>query len=117
MNRRYIQLDVSKIPRSTPVIRLGQKDVDGLILTVQVLDHGEPMDISDYDVSLLIKFSESEMYEFLGEVSGNTAEFVVDSNGMHKGYTDNACVSIDGGDFVLSTERFRVQVLESAERS
>lgn len=117
LNRQTITLDVSKIPYNKSIIRLGRKDKDGTILAVQILDHGQPLDVSEYDVSLLIKFSESEMYEFAGAVDGSEAVFIIDASTMRNAVTDNAYVSINGGSFVLSTARIRIEVLESAERS
>ena len=117
MNTQSIQLDVSKIPSNTPIIRIGQKDKDGTTLIVHVLDHGEPLDLSDFDATLYIKFSDETMYEFAGTVDGSAAEFVIDGTDMVSGTTNNACVSLSSDDVVLSTARFPVEVLISAERS
>lgn len=113
MNTQSISLDVSKIPTDAPVIRLRSGDVDGLNLVVQVLDHGAALDISGYTASLLIRLQDTA-YEFAGTVDGSTAAFTVDSSDMPSGKTDIAYVPITDGSLVLSTGRFTVEVLESA---
>lgn len=117
MDAKTIALDVSKIPAEIPIVRVGEKDKNGTVLTVNVLDHGEPLVIGDLTATLLVKFSDDEMYEFAGEVDGSAAQFVLDATGMNSGWTNNACVSLSGDDFILSTQRFPIEVLESAERS
>lgn len=83
-------------------------------LVVNVLDHGDAMTVSSYDASLLIRLG-GTLYEIPGTTSGSHAAFTVDSQGMKPGRTRNAYVSIDGGAFVLSTERFEFEVLSSTE--
>lgn len=116
MDYKEITLDVSKEPSSVRVVRVGEKDVNGTVLTVNVLDHGEAFDMTDLTASLLMAFGD-ERYSFDGTISGSSAVFVIDAQSMNSGSTDNAYVSIEGEDFILSTGRFPVEVLESAERS
>lgn len=117
MDAREIALDVSKIPSDLQVIRVGEKDKNGTVLTVYVLDHGVPLNIGDLSATLLMKFSDEEMYQFSGTVDGSAAAFTIDATNMKSGYTNNAYVSLSGEDFILSTARFPVEVLASAERS
>lgn len=116
MDYKEITLDVSKAPSSVRVVRLREKDVDGTVLTVNVLDHGEPFDMTDLTATLLMAFGD-ERYSFDGTISGSSATFTVDAQDMNSGYTENAYVSITDGDFIMSTARFPIEVLESAERS
>lgn len=116
MNSQTITLDVSKIPTDAPVVRLRSGDVNGLELTVNVLDHGEDLSLEDLEATLMMRLDDTP-YEIAGEVDGNAASFVVDSSDIESGETDIAYVSITDGEFILSTGRFTVEVLESAERS
>ena len=114
MDTKHITLDVSKAPTSNRIIRVGEKDKDGTTLVVDVLDHGESLALDDYDVSLLIKFSDTDMYEIAGSTSGNQATFTINAENMQAGWTDRACVQLSDDDFTLSTGRFVLQVLKSA---
>ena len=116
MDYKEITLDVSKEPSSVRVVRVGEKDENGTVLTVNVLDHGEAFDLTDLDATLLIAFGD-ERYSINGTVSNSSAVFVIDAKDMASGSTENAYVSIEGDDFILSTARFTLEVLESAERS
>lgn len=112
MNTLYISLDVSKQPNVAPVVRVGQGDLNGTNLVVNVLDHGDSLTVNSYDASLLIKFDESTMYDISGTTSGSQATFTINAQDMEPGRTRNAYVSIDGGSFVLSTSRFDFEVLK-----
>lgn len=117
MDIQRITLDVSKSPVEHRVIRIGERDKNGTTLIVAVTDHGQALNIGNLSASLLIKFSDEAMYEIAGTASGSQATFVIDAQDMQAGYTSNACVSLAGDDFILSTSRFAIEVLESAEVS
>lgn len=118
MDTRHLTLDVSKAPANRPIIRVGEGDVNGTALVVDVTNHGEPLQLDGYDVLLLVKFGEDEIYKIPGEADGSSAMFVVDAASMRPGVTDRACVQLSSGDdFILSTGRFVLEVLESAEVS
>ena len=114
MNNQTITLDLSKIPADMPTVYLREGDVNGLNLTVHVLDHGESFSLSSLDVTLMIRLNFTA-YEYEGETSGNAASFTVDSSDMQTGETDIAYVSITDGDYIASTGRFIVEVLPSAD--
>ena len=115
MNVNTITLDVSKQPRIGQVLYLGQSDTDGATLAVNVMDHGAPLTLTGYSVSLMMRFPDGETYEFQGTVSGSTATFTVDASDMEPGKTNIAYVLIEGSGFAVSTERFHVRVLDNAE--
>ena len=115
MDVRHITLDVSKQPTEQRIVRVGEKDMNGTTLVIAITDHGEPLLIGDLAASLLVKFSEADMYEIAGTASGSTATFTINAESMQPGRTDKACVQLAGDDFILSTGRFELEVLESAE--
>lgn len=115
MDVRHMTLDVSKQPTDQRTVRVGEKDRNGTTLVIAITDHGEPLQIGDLTASLLVKLSEDDVYEFPGTASGSTAAFTISAEDMRPGRTDRACVQLAGDDFILSTGRFELEVLESAE--
>lgn len=111
MNERTIPLDVSKEPASIPTLRIGQHDKSRPILRVQVLDHGEPLDLEGFTVTLEMRVKSKHV--FSGSVDGSTATFELDGEIEHgSGF---AYVVIESDDARLSTQRFAVEILEGSE--
>lgn len=113
MDNRRIILDVCKLPANNPTVRLGQGDTDAE-LTVELRNHGEPLDLTGATASLAFAFG-PERHLVAGAVSGSAAAFALDASSLRPGATDNAYAILELGNMRLSTSRFRMEVLESAE--
>lgn len=112
MNERTIPLDVSKEPVSIPTLRIGQHDNSRPILHVLVLDHGEPLDLDGFTVSLEMRVDSKHVFN--GTVDGSNATFELDGD-MESG-SGFAYVVIETDDARLSTQRISVEVLEGGNQ-
>ena len=119
MNTHEITLDVSKEPAHEPTLYLGQGDMNGTTLVVNMFDNGEVLDLTGLSVKFCMRTPDMlEFYEVAGAVSGNVATFSIDETyaAGHPGSTDIAYVQvIDGDTESTSTARMRVVVLPSAK--
>lgn len=113
MDNRRIILDVCKLPANNPTVRLGQGDTNAE-LTVELRNHGEPLDLTGVTASLAFAFG-PERHLVPGTVSGSAATFALDASILRPGATDNAYAILELGNMRLSTSRFRMEVLESVE--
>lgn len=120
MNEQYMALDVSKEPAYPPAIYLGQGDKSATTLITSIYDNGEPLDLSDNVTVKLIMRSPDDLsyYEVGGTIDGSTATFLIDETyaASVSGTTDTAYVEVNFRNLeIVSTNRFRVVILESAE--
>lgn len=119
MNTHEITLDVSKEPSHEPTLYLGQGDMNGTTLVVNMFDNGEVLDLTGLSVKFCMRTPNMlEFYEVAGTASGNVATFAIDETyaAGHPGSTDIAYVQvIDGDTESTSTARMRVVVLPSAK--
>ena len=110
MNVCEISLDLDKHPCST-VVRIGYTDVSAPTLAVSILDHGQAVNLSGYDVVFEMRAPDGIMYAFDGTTSGNVATFVLNGY-IPPGITDIAYVALETDSQRFSTQRFRVEILE-----
>ena len=120
MNEQYMALDVSKEPAYPPAIYLGQGDKSATTLITSIYDNGEPLDMSGNVTVKLIMRSPDDLsyYEVGGTIDGSTATFLIDETyaASVSGTTDTAYVEVNFRNLeIVSTNRFRVVILESAE--
>ena len=119
MNTHEITLDVSKEPSHEPTLYLGQGDMNGTTLVVNMFDNGEVLDLTGLSVKFCMRTPDMlDYYEVAGTASGNVATFAIDETyaAGHPGNTDIAYVQvIDGDTESTSTARMRVVVLPSAK--
>jgi len=120
MNEQYMALDVSKEPAYPPAIYLGQGDKSATTLITSIYDNGEPLDLSGNVTVKLIMRSPDDLsyYEVGGTIDGSTATFLIDETyaASVSGTTDTAYVEVNFRNIeIVSTNRFRVVILESAE--
>ena len=120
MNEQYMALDVSKEPAYPPAIYLGQGDKSATTLITSIYDNGEPLDMSGNVTAKLIMRSPDDLsyYEVGGTIDGSTATFLIDEtySASVSGTTDTAYVEVNFRNLeIVSTNRFRVVILESAE--
>lgn len=118
MNEQTIALDVSKRPGAAPTVYLGQGDRSGTTLRCEVYDGGEALPLSGMAARLKVRRpGGGGVYSCEGSVSGNVATFAVDEQRACPlaGATDVAYVELSSGGSRVSTGRFRVVALESAE--
>lgn len=113
MNVQTVELDVSKKPNHVNVIYIGTNDRQAPTLNVSVLDHGDAIDLDGMSVFFEMRRPSGGKYSVEGVTSGNVATFVL--SGIEQGVTDIAYVAIVSDDFRLSTQRFRVEVLEGSD--
>ena len=118
MNTQSITLDVSKQPQTTPVLHLGQGDMNGTSLAVALFDNGQALALSGYTVRFSMRLPGGEHYYSVnGTAQDNVATFDIDETyaAAVPGTTDIAYVEVLSGTTVIaSTGRIRVVVLEGA---
>ena len=111
MNIQSIALDVSKRPEPKPTLYIGQGDNVRPIVEATITDHGEPLDLGAYDVSLEIRVGAKHVYP--GTASGSVATFPLD--GEIESGSGFAYAVIESADMRTSTQRVNVEVLEGSE--
>lgn len=113
MNTRRMTLDLSKQPASLPVLRIGAGDRQAPTLVAEITDHGAAFPLSGYTATFEMRKPSGGAYVVMGTKSGNTATFKLD--GMEPG-SGFAYVALENESTRLSTQRFRVEVLEGMTR-
>lgn len=113
MNTRRMTLDLSKQPASLPVLRIGANDRQAPTLVAEITDHGSAFALSGYTATFEMRKPKGGAYVVEGTTSGNAATFALD--GMEPG-SGLAYVALENEDTRLSTQRFRVEVLEGVNR-
>lgn len=119
MNTQTIDLDLDKRP-SGQVVYLGQRDRSSNYIKARITDNGEPLALSGLTVRLVILLPDGKtVYRVTPNTrSGNTATWYLSSNTPTSipGRTDTAYVEIESGETKISTSRFSVVILDSAQK-
>ena len=119
MNTQRIDLDLSKVPMTTPIVYIGQGDSSGTTIVAGIYDNGQAATLTGMSARFCMLLPNGEYYARDTDctVSGSTITYVVDESHFAAiaGITDDAYFEILDGDTVMySTQRFRVNVLQCA---
>ena len=118
MNEHRIALDLVKEPSVAPVLYLGQGDKTGTTLVVAIYDCGDVPDLTGATAKFCMKVPRGGgYYEVAGTLDGNEATFLIDETyaASVSGRTEVAYVEITQDGKTMSTSRFPIVVLPSAE--
>lgn len=113
MNTQRISLDISKRPTTAQVIRIRQGDKNGTVLSAEIADNGQPLDLTGLDAQMIAKLPDGALYLTEGSVSGSTATFEIDEElaAASIGITELAYIEIEGTDTICSTQAFTLEIL------
>lgn len=118
MNEQILHLDVSKRPDASQTIRVGQGDRGGTTILADMYDNDAALDLTGKTVRFMARLPGGLYYirDSNVGVSGNRATYVVDERHLCAiaGYTESAYFEVTSGTTVMTTQRFRIEVLRSA---
>lgn len=109
MNTQSIVLDLNKKFSASQTVYVGRGDRSGTTVQATVTEAGRPVSLGGIDVSLRLP---------LGDVacttSGSVATATLGESLVPDG-TSHACLVLDAGEHIYSTERFRIVTLEGSD--
>lgn len=117
MNEQILELDLNKRGITPACVTIGQGDKGGTTIKALLYDNGSALDLSGCTVWLVAQLPNKRNY-YRGQcsVSGNAATITVDEEKLCSvaGYTDKAYFSVEKGASKASTERFAIEIAQSA---